>query len=286
MDHPQAEIKIDTENRTCEMHGDYEAKRLFASRFTACPKCVEQERAAREAREAAERKSRQEANRAARVEVLLRESGLIGRQLECTFDSYRVTNGAKQQAVLDDCRAYIELFQRGQDLPTTTLWLIGPAGTGKSHLGAAMVNHLIRTHATSARVHTVKELIRMLRAMWNRDRAAPATRWVENDDGSGHLEQIGAATEDELIRDLGECTLLVLDDVGAGHGSEAELVQLLEIVDLRYRLQRPTVVLSNLTATELKGTVGDRLYDRLREGATIKACNWGSMRGEFARRAA
>lgn len=76
----------------------------------------------------------------------------------------------------------------------------------------------------------------------------------------------------------------MLDDVGAGHGSEAELVQLLEIVDLRYRLEKPTVVLSNLVATALKPALGDRLYDRLREGATIKACNWASMRGEFPTR--
>ncbi|KAK6032455.1 hypothetical protein OSTOST_01398 [Ostertagia ostertagi] len=224
--------------------------------------------------------------REARIKALFADSGLIGRQLECTFDSYRVST-PQQQAVFDDCRAYMDLFVRGQDLPKTTLWLIGTPGTGKSHLGSAMVNHLIANHATPARIHTVKELIRMLRATWGRNAVTTGQTWVEHGDGSGSFDTSAAPTsEDELIRDLGNCTLLVLDDVGAAHGSEAELVQLLEIVDLRYRLEKPTVVLSNLSATDLKAALGGRLYDRLREGATMKVCKWESGRGQFPTRAA
>lgn len=286
MDRPQLETAtIDTEPRTCETHGEFQAKRLIGTRFTGCPACATAEQEARKTREDAEARTRQAAMREARIKALLADSGLIGRQLECTFDSYRV-DLPQQQIVLDDCRAYMAQFVKGQDLPKNTLWLIGTAGTGKSHLGSAMVNHLIRTHATPARIHTVQELIRMLRATWNRDKSAPTTRWVENPDGGWREESIVPASEDELIRQLGECSLLVLDDLGADHGSDAGLVQLLEIVDLRYRLEKPTVVLANLTTTELKAKLGDRLYDRLREGATVRACKWESGRGQFPTRRA
>ena len=79
--------------------------------------------------------------------------------------------------------------------------------------------------------------------------------------------------------------MLVLDEIGVGHGSNAEHVQLFEVLDLRYKLERPTVLLSNLTTTALKAALGDRVYDRLREGATVKACDWKSYRGEFSRMA-
>jgi DNA replication protein DnaC len=285
--HQPDALKIDTENRTCETHGDYEAKRLFGTRFSYCPACIEQEREARKAREEAEARSRKVAQREARISALFESSGLIGRQLQCTFDSYR-TDLPQQKAVLDDCRAFMGQFVEGQRPPKNTLWLIGTQGTGKSHLGAAMVSHLINTHATPACIHTVQELIRMLRATWNRSKSEePEYSWIEEADGGGYRKyDPKPESEDKLIERLGNCSLLVLDDVGADLGSAAGLVQLLEIVDLRYRLEKPTVVLSNLNATDLKAKLGDRLYDRLREGATMKVCKWESGRGQFPTRAA
>jgi DNA replication protein DnaC len=41
-------------------------------------------------------------------------------------------------------------------------------------------------------------------------------------------------------------------------------------------------VISNLTPQLVKGFLGDRLFDRLRERAQVLACDWPSYRGKVA----
>jgi len=43
------------------------------------------------------------------------------------------------------------------------------------------------------------------------------------------------------------------------------------------------VVLSNLSPAELKTAMGDRSYDRLREGTKLLVCDWESHRGNVRR---
>lgn len=273
---------VSTREATCEHHGVYTERNIIGKIWSKCPTCATEAEAARDLREATEKKARAEAHRAQRMKVLLAESGLVGRQLRSTFDTYDARD-PKQKAILADCQAYVAQFSREQPLPTTSLWLLGTPGTGKSHLGAAMVNHLITNHATPARMHSGQEIIRMLRSTWNRDKRAPTQEYVEHEDGSCHTETVYPVSEEALIHDIAHCTLLVLDEIGVGFGSNAEHVQLFEILDLRYKLEKPTVLLSNLSPTALKAALGDRVYDRLREGATVKACDWKSYRGEFSR---
>lgn len=275
-------MQTTTENTrpaVCEIHGDYESKRLFGQHFSGCQTCEQQYAEAQRLLHEAKIKEQERAARASRIGLLLAESGLVGRQLRSTFETYEAST-PKQRDLLADCRAYMALFVKGSPPPTTSLWLLGVPGTGKSHLGAAMVNHIITGSAVSARMHSGQDIIRMLRATWNRDKSAPMPGW---EDENGYHEA-RSRTEDELIHDIAHCKLLVLDEIGVGHGSNAEHVQLFEVLDLRYKLEKPTVLLSNLAPTALKAALGDRVYDRLREGATVKACDWKSYRGEFARR--
>ena len=275
----QTKTTDDTRTAVCENHGDYESKRLFGKHFSGCQMCEQQHAEAQRLLQEAKIKEQEQAGRASRIKMLLADSGLVGRQLSSTFETYIATT-PKQQAILADCRAYMALFVKGEPPPTTSLWLLGVPGTGKSHLGAAMVNHVINSSATPARMHSSQEIIRMLRATWNRDKPVAPLAW---EDGHGYHEE-PVRTEDDLIHDIAHCKLLVLDEIGVGHGSNAEHVQLFEVLDLRYKLEKPTVLLSNLAPSALKIALGERVYDRLREGATVKACDWKSYRGEFASR--
>lgn len=273
---------VDTEARQCEKHGEYTARRIIGSRFSGCPTCLKDSNEAHERGIEAQRIADAAARRVRRIAALQRDSGLVGRQTRATFDNYKATS-PKQKAILADCQAYMAQFQKGKDIPTTSLWLLGKPGTGKTHLGAAMVNHLVNTHATPARMHSGQEIIRMLRATWNKDRKTEEV-WIEHADGDGHMETVHPVCEDALIHDIAHCTLLVLDEIGVGHGSNSEFVQLFEVLDLRYKLEKPTVLLSNLNLAGLKAALTDRVFDRLREGATVKACDWDSYRGEFPTR--
>lgn len=242
----------------CETHGAYSSKQYFGTTWSGCATCAnEQEKVRKDEAEAFKRRER--------LESRIRQSGLEGRFRETSFDDFDATNQA-QQKVLQACREYASnvAFDCG-----VGLWLIGPPGTGKTHLGSAMVRHVIETRDWPAAIYSGREIIRMLRATWgNKDR----TR-----DWDGR-----AATEEQLIGDLGHMGLLVIDEIGVGFGSDSEHVQLFDVIDLRYKHRRPTVLLSNLPAKGLKEAMGDRAYDRLREGAQVLACNWDSHRSKPA----
>jgi DNA replication protein DnaC len=247
--------KYTTRDETCDKHGTFTATEYLRDRWSGCPKCCDEAEAKR--KEDAERREREE-----RVQARLRESGLDGRFAEATFDNFVVSTSA-QQKVLDACRQWIASAKRGTK---SGLWLIGPPGTGKTHLGSAIVRYAIEQRDVSAEIHSGREIVRMLRSTWgNRER--------------GRTFDGRATTEDQMIEDFGRLSLLVIDEVGASFGSESEQVQLFDIIDLRYRYERPTILLSNLPAKGLKDAIGDRSYDRLREGAQVLVCNWESHRG-------
>lgn len=249
---------------TCATHGAYESRNYFGSRWTACAKCTEEER--QRAQEQVKRDQQR-----ARTETMLRESGLAGRFDAADFENFEASSPA-QQKVLQACREFAQTVTAGAG----NLWLIGPPGTGKTHLGSAMVRHVIEQRGRAAAIFSGREIVRMLRATWGKK---------SEDDGTafGDYRTPGWPTsEDALIEALGRVSLLVIDEIGASFGSDAEQVQLFDIIDLRYKHCLPTVLLSNLAAKGLKDAIGDRAYDRLREGAHVLPCNWDSYRGRPA----
>jgi DNA replication protein DnaC len=244
-------MTTNTEQRTCERHGPYEAVQLWrgAGNYSSCPQCqAEEDRRCALARKAAE-------DRDAR-RTCLADSGLHGRFAEATFANFEADTPEMRKA-LTACRSYAEEFGPGSG----TLWLVGPPGGGKTHLGSAIVREVIERHVLSARITTPRKMIRRLRATWQK----------------GTEE-----SEADAIRDLASYSLLVLDEVGVSLGTDAELVQLYDVLDARYALRNPTLVISNLTPQLVKGFLGDRLFDRLRERAQVLACDWPSYRGKVA----
>jgi DNA replication protein DnaC len=229
----------------CDVHGAYTGMSI-RGRPAQCREC-------RELRENAERAEQQERERAARHEATLDAMRLRGRFRDATFESFEATS-AEQQGVQAACRNFADDFDESQG---HGLWLIGGVGTGKTHLGCAIAQAVQFQRQRGAIVMTVRELIRYLRDTWR----SGSTR-----------------TEGDAIGILGGIPLLVLDELGTSFGTDAELTQLFDVVDARYQLRRPTVVISNLNGTLVREAIGDRLYDRLREGATVLPCDWGSYR--------
>jgi DNA replication protein DnaC len=103
-------------------------------------------------------------------------------------------------------------------------------------------------------------LIRKLRSCW--DRAAPRK-------------------EADVLSDLCKLDVLVLDEVGVQFGRDSEIVQLTEVLDLRYRDIKPTLLISNVPYRDLGQFVGERIVDRIREnGGKVLIFDWESRRGQ------
>jgi len=198
--------------------------------------------------------------------------------LAASFSNF-VCETTAQTAALDACRSFADkLNPEGGG----GLWLIGPPGTGKTHLGSSMVQHVVRVKAQQACLFSARQVIAMQRASWGGEKGrgrsssrASADPWDVGDDDP----LAGLRSTVDVVEFLADVPLLVLDEIGVGFHSNAEQVQMYDVIDARYQRCRPTVVISNLPPAEMKAVLGERSYDRLREGARVLMCNWSSARG-------
>lgn len=171
------------------------------------------------------------------------------RFLDRTFENFKVEN-PKQQIALDKIIKFLDRLDR-----MSGLIFSGGTGTGKNHLACAMAREVVKRGQT-ALVTTALKLIRRVKQSW--------------DD----------KTEFKTIQNFIDPTLLVIDEVGVQYGSDSEKIILSEIINERYENLRPTVLITNLTISELKSFLGDRVIDRFREGGEGVIFDWESYRGK------
>ena len=135
----------------------------------------------------------------------------------------------------------------------------GDVGTGKSFLAACIANALLSQGVPVLMTNFPRILTQM-----------------------GDL-QFGERTE--YIASFGKFELLVIDDFGMERGTEYALEQVYNIVDSRYRSQKPLIVTTNLTLDEIRhpqDTAHARIYDRLLEMCIPVSCIGVSFRKENA----
>jgi len=167
-------------------------------------------------------------------------SGISKRFINCTFDNYKpVSEKAIKEA-------------------GTSLVLCGRPGTGKTHLANAMAISLIN-QKTPVTYTTSFKMMARIKATYSKHDAKES--------------------ESCAIDALTKVGMLIIDEVGVQFGSEAEKVLFYQIINGRYDNVLPTVLISNLTARELEQFIGERCFDRLKEGAgAILSFDWDSYR--------
>jgi DNA replication protein DnaC len=179
----------------------------------------------------------------------------------CTLDNFRLVgfgalHGNQKQQVVQRLRSYAKNIT-WNILHGVGVVLIGPPGTGKDHLMAALM------HAALAAGHTVK---------W----ASGPRLFARFRDDIG-----GDAEEWRTVAQYTKPDVFALSDP-TWEQSRLERFQrakLMEIIDGRYNALKPTWVTLNVAGrAEADSLIGAAIVDRLVDGALSLECNWPSYR--------
>lgn len=120
------------------------------------------------------------------------------------------------------------------------LLLWGEVGTGKTYFAACIANALVE-NCVSVKMTNFSTILNDL--------------FYEN-------------YKNQYIDRLNNHNLLIVDDLGIERDTEYALEQVYNIIDARYKSNKPLIVTTNLTITEIKNpvdTAHKRIYDRVLE---------------------
>lgn len=239
--------------KDCEKHGSYDAesyegfggKRIL---YSNCPQCEKEYQAQKKADEEKEKSTRETAK--------IRWAGISQRFITASFTGFEMVC-KEATANLKKVKTYCEKFSDIKEKGSSFI-MCGMPGTGKTHLASALVISLIKS-GYSCKYMTSYKIMARLKATYDRNNSKE--------------------TEKEVLSELTGCDLLVIDEVGVQFGSETEKILFYQIINGRYDNVLPTVLISNLNSEELKKFIGERCFDRLKEGSgAVLSFGWESYR--------
>jgi DNA replication protein DnaC len=210
----------------------------------------------------ANRVSRCDCRSGARAARLLKSARIPARYEHCMLSDFETDFSGANRA-LAAARLAAGRFVEEYPLEKTGLLLLGPIGTGKTHLAVGIIQELIRSKGVPCRFCDYRELLKEIQNSYN-----PSVQ----------------TTELEILRPVFEAEVLVLDELGAVKPTEWVWDTVSHILNSRYNEKKTTIITTNfpnLPPGELQAgrsgsageaarsavrgeTLGDRITERMR----------------------
>lgn len=197
---------------------------------------------AQAARVAAE-DERRRATRHSHVANLLHGAGLLsGKWSRMTLETWeRDRNLPSSRSALETALEYVRNVPEGE---RNWLYLHGPYGTGKTHLAVAIVRQLAFDRLWMPRA-----------VVWPEHCAQVQESW---DDSRG-------PTEAQLWGRMRRAKVLLIDDLDKRRPSAWAAQKLFEVIERRYREERPTIITANRSLEALDSEWGNIWMGRSRQ---------------------
>lgn len=178
------------------------------------------------------------------------KSGTPRRYWSENLDTYKIKTEAQRKAAAA-VTDFITAIKAGR---SRILVLLGPVGTGKTHLCCAAIREV------GGRYMTAAEMIEEIR----------------------HAKAFSAeATEKQIIEKYAGSTISVMDEVGRGINAVDEKYMLYAYVNALYNLNGSGIITSNFTKSDFINYVGAAVTDRLVENGVIIELSGSSYRKEL-----
>lgn len=171
--------------------------------------------------------------------VDLRRISNLDTMARFTFESFVPDGYGLTEERRRNLRMAYETARAFADRPNGWLILLGGYGCGKTHLAAAIANHVISQGELVLFVVT-PDLLDHLRATYS-----PSSE----------------VAYDQRFEEIRNASLLILDDLGAQSSTSWAQEKLFQIFNHRYNAQLPTVVTSNHELEEIDRRIRSRMID-------------------------
>lgn len=203
-------------------------------------------------------KEREKAEERKRNLERLKINSLIDEKFkECNFDNFIITNENKK--LFKFARYYVDNFSEMKN-NNCGLLLFGRPGSGKSYLSFCIANALLEKYISVIAI-TSNGLLQKIR----------------------ELSTFGNTELNSLYRSMEQVSLLIIDDLGAESNSEYNKSKIYEVIDARYRANKPIIITTNLNPSDFKRKLTSqdgvaRTFDRIAEMCEMVEMNYKSFR--------
>lgn len=136
--------------------------------------------------------------------------------------------------------------------------LYGGVGTGKTYATACICNELMSNEKTVLVMNLGLYYLKLRR------------EWAE--------------AENDVLNYVKTCDLLVIDDLGTENVSEFTKEKMFNLIDTRYRANKPMLITTNLTPDEIREKLGSRIADRI-AGSCLEYEVKGESKRKFDKKA-
>ena len=191
------------------------------------------------------------------TEIALREANLSENLAGHTFENFRISYYSDEyvveygcsprenmQAILNDCKAFVENFDKTDE----NLLFCGSCGLGKTFLSSAIANELIKEGRDVLYISS-NALFPILEDM--------------------HFGRQVEESAQYIVRKLGECELLILDDLGSEFVTQFTCAELFRIINTRLNSGKKMIISTNLNQNMIENTYNERIKSRIAGGFSI-----------------